>query len=105
MVSDGSLRPSPFADFLRARVERILSIFDAATSTPGSVPGRGALERFLRALDELAAAAHDPGSVRQERHARREPDVIAVAGNDRLAADGPTIFGARVGEAELHPDS
>jgi len=96
MVSDGSLRPSPFADFLRARVERILSIFDAATSTPGSVPGRGALERFLRALDELAAAAHDLGSVRQERQGRREPDVIAVAGNDRFADDVRTIVGPEV---------
>src|SRR5947208_14960166 len=94
MVSDGSLRPSPFADFLRARVERILSIFDAATSTPGSVPGRGALERFLHALDALASAAHDLGSVRQERQARRRPDGIAVAPDRRFADDARTILGA-----------
>src|SRR5438067_9030645 len=109
MVSDGRLgRASPFADFLRARVERILSIFDAATSTPGSVPGRGALERFLRALDELAAAAHDLGSVRQERPVRREPDIVAVAGDDRFADDVRAIVGpdvrvvsARAGHDEL----
>ena len=105
MVSDGSLqRRSPFADFLRARVERILSIFDAATSTPGSVPGRGALERFLHALDELAAAAHDLGSVRQERQARREPDVIAVAGNDRFADDVRTIVGPEVRVVSARPE-
>ena len=105
MVSDGSLqRRSPFADFLRARVERILSIFDAATSTPGSVPGRGALERFLHALDELAAAAHDLGSVRQERQARREPDVIAVAGDDRFADDVRTIVGPEVRVVSARPE-
>jgi len=97
MVSDGSLaRPSPFADFLRARVERILAIFDAATSTPGSAPGRRALERFLHALDELAAAAHDLGSTRQERSGRREPDTIAVAGDDRFADDVRAIVGPDV---------
>src|SRR3989442_9364935 len=94
MVSDGSLaRPSPFADFLRACAERILSTFDAATSTPGSAPERRALERFLHALDELAAAAHDLGSTRQERSARREPDTIAVAGDDRFADDVRAIVG------------
>jgi DNA-binding CsgD family transcriptional regulator len=97
MVSDGTLeRSSPFADFLRARVERILSIFDAVTSTPGSVPGRRGLERFLRALDELAAAAHELGSVHHERPARREPDVIAVAGDDRFADDVRTLVGPDV---------
>jgi len=58
MTSDGT-RPgvSPLRQYLRSYVDAIAASFDAAAGAPGGSPKRRALERFLRALDDLGAAA------------------------------------------------
>lgn len=54
-VSIGS-GSSPFRDFVRARVERVLASWEAAGAQAGGPPSKAALRRFLKALDELAEA-------------------------------------------------
>lgn len=48
---------SPLAELLRARVQEVLSSWEASGETSASEPGRMALRRFVDALDELADAA------------------------------------------------
>jgi DNA-binding CsgD family transcriptional regulator len=48
---------SPLREFLRARVERILTGWESADVPPLGHPARRAMQRFLDALDELSGAA------------------------------------------------
>ena len=70
---------SPLAGFLRRRVEQIVQSFQAA---PASAP-KGGFERFLRALDELTAAA-DGLETGRAAGADRETATILVAADDSL---------------------
>jgi len=78
---------SPLASFLRMRVERVLATFQAAAVPPATNLERGALERFLRALDDLAAAADTLSP--STRKLAALPDLagaaILVAAADTLA--------------------
>jgi len=78
MKRDGTYDPSPLADFLRRRVEQIVENFHAVA--PASSPKRG-LDRFLRALDELTAAA-DALSANRDTASDRETATILVAADD-----------------------
>jgi DNA-binding CsgD family transcriptional regulator len=82
MKRDGTHDASPLADFLRRRVEQIVDRFQAAT--PGSSSKRG-LDRFLRALDELTAAADALSSPARETASDRETATILVAAADAFA--------------------
>jgi DNA-binding CsgD family transcriptional regulator len=86
MKPDGTAaRGSPFAEFLRAQVERISARFQAATGSPGSVPDRAALHRFLVALDELSAATDGLG--RDTKTAPSASATIFVAADDAFAEE------------------
>jgi DNA-binding CsgD family transcriptional regulator len=62
MTSDGTRTgASPLRHYLRSYVDAIAASFEAAAGAPGGSPKRRALERFLRALDELGAAADGLG--------------------------------------------
>jgi DNA-binding NarL/FixJ family response regulator len=78
---------SPLAGFLRMRVERVLATFQAAAVPPATDLERGALERFLRALDDLAAAADALTPTTRKLAAVPDPAVatILVAAADPLA--------------------
>jgi DNA-binding CsgD family transcriptional regulator len=78
---------SPLAGFLRMRVERVLATFQAAAVPPATNLERGALERFLRALDDLAAAADALTSTTRKLAAVHDPAVptILVAAADPVA--------------------
>ena len=69
------------------RVERVLATFQAAAVPPATNLERGALERFLRALDDLAAAADALTSTTRKLAAVRDPAVptILVAAADPVA--------------------
>lgn len=82
MRRDGTHDASPLADFLRRRVEQIVDSFQAAM--PASAPKRG-LERFLRALDELTAAADALASARHDAIGDRDIVTILVAADDAFA--------------------
>src|SRR5919201_3581743 len=57
MTSDGiGTGQSPLRHYLRSHLSAIAASFEAAAGAPGGSPKRRALERFLRALDELGAA-------------------------------------------------
>jgi DNA-binding NarL/FixJ family response regulator len=77
--------PSPLADFLRGRVERVLASFQAAAVQPAVQ--RRALERFLSALDELAAAADALSPSTRSRASPSEPAgvTVIVAADDAFA--------------------
>jgi DNA-binding NarL/FixJ family response regulator len=78
---------SPLAGFLRMRVERVLATFQAAAVPPAAKLEKGALERFLRAMDDLAAAADALTSSSRKLAAVPDPAVatILVAAADSLA--------------------
>jgi DNA-binding NarL/FixJ family response regulator len=78
---------SPLAGFLRMRVERVLATFQAAAVLPAANLEKGALERFLRALDDLAAAADALTPSSRKLAAVQDPAVatILVAAADSLA--------------------
>jgi DNA-binding NarL/FixJ family response regulator len=80
-VTTGS--PSPLADFLRGRVERVLASFQAAGVQPAA-RDKGALERFLVALDEVGAAAEALGSPKREStsSSERAGAIILVAADE-----------------------
>jgi len=81
MKPDGTAeRGSPFAEFLRAQVQRIAAKFQAAAGSPDSVPDRAALQRFLVALDELSAATDAVGTV--SNVATEAPATILVAADE-----------------------
>ena len=62
MTSDGTRTgASPLRHYLRSYVDAIAASFEAAAGAPGGSPKRRALERFLRALDDLGAAADGLG--------------------------------------------
>src|SRR5947207_4769288 len=62
MTSDGTRTgTSPLRHYLRSYVDAIAASFEAAAGAPGGSPKRRALERFLRALDDLGAAADGLG--------------------------------------------
>jgi len=62
MTSDGTRTgASPLRHYLRSYVDAIAASFEAAAGSPGGSPKRRALERFLRALDELGAASDSLG--------------------------------------------
>src|SRR5438067_3717492 len=62
MTSDGTRTgASPLRHYLRSYVDAIAASFEAAAGAPGGSPKRRSLERFLRALDELGAAAEGLG--------------------------------------------
>jgi hypothetical protein len=83
MKADGTARRgSPFAEFLRAQVERISTRFHAATGSPGLVADRAALHRFLVALDELSAATDALGG---DAAMTSAPATILVAADDVFA--------------------
>src|SRR5258705_235265 len=81
---------SPLADFLRSRVERILAEFQAGVAPAGPPPHRGAGERFLLALDDLAAATDGPGAAAQAAPGPGERTGAPAlgAGDEPLAAEG-----------------
>jgi len=83
-IGDGG---SPLADFLRGRVERILAAFQAGPAQAGSSPDRAAVERFLLALDELAAATDALSSPRGAERDERTAGPILVAGEEPFAAE------------------
>jgi len=78
---------SPLAGFLRMRIERVLATFQAAAVPPATNLEKGALERFLRALDDLAAAADALTSTARKLAAVHDPAVptILVAAADPVA--------------------
>jgi len=78
---------SPLAGFLRMRVERVLATFQAAAVPPATNLETGALERFLRALDELGAAADALTPTTRKLAAVPDPTgaTILVAAADSLA--------------------
>jgi len=78
---------SPLAGFLRMRVERVLATFQAAAVPPATNLQTGALERFLRALDELGAAADALTPTTRKLAAVPDPTgaTILVAADDSLA--------------------
>jgi DNA-binding NarL/FixJ family response regulator len=78
---------SPLAGFLRMRVERVLATFQAAAVPPAASLERGALERFLQALDDLAAAADalTPSSRKLAAVSDHAVATILVAAADSLA--------------------
>jgi len=78
---------SPLAGFLRMRVERVLATFQTAAVPPAMNLERGALERFLRALDDLAAAADALTPSTRKLAAVPEPAVatVLIAAADPLA--------------------
>jgi DNA-binding CsgD family transcriptional regulator len=80
---------SPLADFLRSRVERILAAFQAGVTPVGDTPDRGAVERFLLALDDLAAATDGLGTAAPAPAgpAERTAAPVLVAGDERFAAE------------------
>jgi len=80
---------SPLADFLRSRVERILAEFQAGVAPAGPAPDRGAVERFLLALDDLAAATDGLGAAAQAAPGpgERTAAPVLVAGDERFAAE------------------
>ncbi len=86
MKPDGTVgRGSPFAEFLRAQVERISARFQAAAGSPGSVPDRASIHRFLVALDELSAATDSVGA--DTKAAPEAPANILVAADESFAAE------------------
>jgi DNA-binding NarL/FixJ family response regulator len=87
---------SPLAEFLQARIERVVQGF-TATSTPGGTPSRRALERFLVALDELAAAADALGGAKG-RSPEASDLIVLVAGDEAFAAQ---IRGASLETLEI----
>src|SRR5262249_15538314 len=68
----------PLADSLRGRVERILAVFQAAPAQDASSVDRSAVERFLLALDELAAATDALSAPRAGQSGERAPGPILV---------------------------
>ena len=87
---------SPLAEFLQARIERVVQGF-TATSTPGVTPSRRALERFLVALDELAAAADALGGPKGPSPEASDL-IVLVAGDEAFAAQ---IRGASLETLEI----
>ena len=90
-VSIGS-GSSPFRDFVRARVERVLASWEAAGAQAGGPPGKAALRRFLKALDELAEATDallpEQRSVEQpSAEPAARPYVLLVIEEPGLAQD------------------
>jgi len=86
MKPDGTAeRGSPFAEFLRAQVQRISARFQAAAGSPDSVPDKAALHRFLVALDELSAATDAVGAGTQT--APEPPATILVAADESFVAE------------------
>jgi DNA-binding CsgD family transcriptional regulator len=86
MKPDGTgERGSPFAEFLRAQVQRISARFQAAAGSPDSVPDRAALHRFLVALDELSAATDAVGA--ESKTAPEPPATILVAADESFVAE------------------
>jgi len=75
--------PSPLADFLRGRVERVLASFQAAGVQPAA-RDKGALERFLVALDEVGAAADALSSPKRgsPSASERASSIILVAADE-----------------------
>jgi DNA-binding NarL/FixJ family response regulator len=67
---------SPLRELLRSRVERVLASWEGAGAPPAPMPQRGALRRFLRALDEMDEAA----DVLHEEPAA--PRIVLLAAND-----------------------
>jgi DNA-binding CsgD family transcriptional regulator len=86
MKPDGTAeRGSPFAEFLRAQVQRISARFQAAAGSPDSVPDRAALHRFLVALDELSAATDAVGA--ETKTAPEPAATILVAADESFVAE------------------
>jgi len=78
---------SPLGDFLRGRVERLLAGFQATGGPAAS--DRRTVERFLLALDELAAAT-DALAVAEPERARepdRKPAPLLLAGEEPFASE------------------
>jgi len=74
---------TPIADFLRGQVERISRQFQAATGSPGSIPERAALQRFLRALDDLSSATQALAAGKPSTASG--PSAVLVAGEGAFA--------------------
>jgi DNA-binding NarL/FixJ family response regulator len=80
METDGSPdTSSPLAEFLQARIERVVQGLATGASTPDLTPSRKALERFLVALDELAAAAE---SLAAKVPTQQSRDLIVLVAGD-----------------------
>ncbi len=93
-------KTSPLAEFMRARVQRVLASVDATGSPADLHPGRAALRRFLDALDALADAAD----------ALDGQDGSASASTDRTAAGSRVLLSiedadlASEAQRNLEPD-
>jgi DNA-binding NarL/FixJ family response regulator len=95
MTSDGiGTGQSPLRHYLRSHLNAIAASFEAAAGAPGGSPKRRALERFLRALDELGAAA-DALSEKRSGPTEQPSPVVLVSGTavaDEIANSGCEIF-------------
>jgi DNA-binding CsgD family transcriptional regulator len=79
MAPDGTTETFTLRQYLRACVDSIAASFDAAAGAPGGSPKRRALERFLRALDELGAATAGLAQRSDDSSAQPAPTVL-IAG-------------------------
>ena len=59
MTSTATAPRSPLGRFLRERIDQVVATWETADATAVSRPSRETLQRFLDAIDEVAAAAKD----------------------------------------------
>ncbi len=86
---DAMVRPSPLGDLLRARVLRVLTRLEQDCA-PERFPGQRALQRFLAAIDELAAAS----DALCDGDSSPAPVVLVVSREESLARELNRALGA-----------